>query len=82
MSLAGSELMPPKKKTRAKSSGQMGRPKAVDPALPIASFRGKAKFKQWFEGFAKLCRVDNSTLLEHSLVEYAKVRGYEPPPER
>ncbi len=66
----------------SKKSRITGRPKSLDPMLPIASFKGKARFKKWFEDLAREQRLDNSALIEHALVAYARTIGFKPPPER
>ena len=60
-----------------------GRPAVPQPKRPIASFRGKPEFEQWFEGLKKHSRLAGATLIEHALIEYAERHGYEAtPPER
>ena len=69
--------MSPKKRAGA------GRPSVPQPMRPIASFRGKEPFEQWFEGLKKHSRLAGATLIEHALIEYAERHGYDvPAPER
>jgi hypothetical protein len=73
-----STMAEPKPKRRG-----AGRPAALEPKLPIASFRGKPEFEEWFEGLKKHSRLAGATLIEHALIEFAQNHGYDrPAPER
>lgn len=70
----------PKRKSR---KGIGGRPKALEPMVPIASLKGKQSFADWFDRLVAHCRLTGSSALEHGLIELAKARGFtEPPPDR
>lgn len=68
---------------RRSRKGVGGRPKSVEPMIPIASLKGKKAFADWFEKLIAHCRLSGSTALEHGLIELAKAHKFpEPPPER
>jgi len=68
---------------RRSRKGVGGRPKSVEPMVPIASLKGKQAFADWFEELLVHCRLSGSTALEHGLIELAKVHKFpKPPPER
>jgi hypothetical protein len=58
------------------------KPKDDGPREALIAVRCRPPFKEWVEAFAKRERVTPSQLVEHGLVELAKVRGVEPPPDR
>lgn len=63
---------------------RLGRPKSEtgtrDHALVVRCREG---WKGWTLGLAEFCREDTSDLVDHALVEYARLKGYQvPPPKR
>lgn len=66
-----------------KKRPRRGRPPVAEPRHQITGFRGRAGFAAWFDGFVQHERLPKATLIEHALIEYARMRGYKPkPPER
>lgn len=64
----------------------VGRPKkqAERKAGPrTVGVRASAEWADWLERAAKHCRTDIAKLIDASVAEYVKARGFtEPPPER
>ena len=64
----------------------MGRPKKQEnrPAGPrTVGVRALAEWAQWLDDAAKHCRTDIAKLIDVSVAEYVKSRGYDvPPPDR
>jgi hypothetical protein len=62
------------------------RPKAtvsLGVASPIvASIRGTPEWKTWLEDLAKANRQSVSGMIDLALADYARTRGFKPPPER
>ena len=69
-------------KRQRKAGG--GRPKAPERKVPITGFRGSPNFKDWFEGLVKFTRLPASSIIELSVIRWAKEEaGYGPEaPER
>lgn len=60
-----------------------GRPKVPQPRVPITSFRGSPEFAAWFEGLCEFARLSSTSTIEHSLILYAREKGYtRPAPKR
>ena len=52
------------------------------PKRVIASFKGTDEFDAWLERFAEHMRLQKSALLEHAIVEYARIKKFDDPPLR
>lgn len=54
-----------------------------DTRSQIVAVRCRATWEDWVLGLAAHCREDTSDLVDHALVEYARIKGYQvPPPKR
>jgi hypothetical protein len=72
VSLASAIVGRPKKSIGKKVAG----PKTV-------GVRASAEWAEWLERAAKHCRTDVAKLIDNSVVDYVKARGFdEPPPDR
>lgn len=63
-----------------KKTGPTPRPDLV--RSETIAFKCRPDFKEWVSGFADSERDTPSRLIEMALVELAKLRGYEEPPQR
>lgn len=71
--------MAPARKKRAQTKPQ----ESQGPKRTIASFKGSEEFAEWLTSLLKHERIPISSLIEKSLILYAKHVGFEePPPER
>lgn len=59
------------------------RPNPLGSRDQLIAFKCSAEYKRWAEEGADFCRTDVSKLLDVSLVEYLKARGFtKEPPKR
>lgn len=60
-----------------------GAPKPAEPKPRTVGVRASGEWADWLERAARHCRTDIAKLIDSSVVEYVKVRGFtEAPPER
>ena len=66
--------------------GRRGRPKgSVSPGGrkdTVFAVRGTEEYRAWLKAFAEFCRVDMADVFDAAVAEYAKQRGFRPPPKR
>jgi hypothetical protein len=48
----------------------------------LIAIRCRSTYKAWVESFARSERITPTSLVDIALVELAKTKGFEPPPER
>lgn len=48
----------------------------------VAVIKGGPEFRAWFDRFQKLLRLPAALLLDVALVELARAKGFEEPPQR
>ncbi len=66
----------PKKKAAPKPDPEPPRPTAL-------AIKGSAEWRAWVQEAAEFCRTDTSKLVDASIVEYVKKRGFtKEPPKR
>lgn len=58
------------------------KPSAEGPREAMVTMKCRQAYKAWLVGFSKAERITPSFLIDLSLAEYAKARGYKAPPER
>ncbi len=52
------------------------------PHMLTKGFRMTAEYAEWLDRLAKSERMPIATLIDRTLADYAKERGFDPPPER
>ena len=64
--------------TRLRSPKKTARPKAAQERRAIAvTLKGSPEWKNWIAAGARFCRTDVAKLLDVSVVEYLKTRGFD-----
>lgn len=58
------------------------KPKPEGPRDALIAVKCWAAYKSWVEDFAKHLRITPSQLVDHSLMSFAEIKGFDPPPER
>jgi hypothetical protein len=69
--------------TVARPKKRPGRPRKDAAGAKVIGLRSSAEWAEWLERVAKHCRTDIAKLIDVSVVEYARARGFkEEAPER
>ena len=69
--------------TVARPKKRPGRPKKDVAGAKVIGVRSSPEWAEWLERAAKYCRTDIAKLIDVSVVEYARARGFkEEAPER
>lgn len=57
-------------------------PQSEPPKSTLAVLKGGPEFQAWFRRLQTQTRLPGALILDAALVEFARARGFEPPPPR
>ena len=70
------------KRPKGKATPPDLQPGKADRKPTVLAMKGSPEWKEWLDRAARYCRLSASTLVDLSVAEYVKTRGFDEPPPR